>query len=172
MRGVLMHVREATCEDAAAIARVQVQTWRTTYPGILPDAVLDGLSVEEQERGWRRALCDPGSATFVYVALDELGRVVGFASGGQERSDDPEYEGELRAIYLLDSHQGRGLGRSLLAMVRGRLQAQGFANMLIWVAASNHRARRFYEAMGGFEVRQRTEVIRGVEVEEAGYGWP
>jgi ribosomal protein S18 acetylase RimI-like enzyme len=166
-----MHVREATCDDAAAIARVHVASWRTTYRGIMPDSVLDNLSVEARERQWRRDVCEPGTDAFVYVALDGLGAVVGFASGGPERTGDPEHQGELYAIYLLASHQGRGLGRSLVAMVRGRLQTQGLAGMLIWVAAANEPARRFYEAMGGRAVRCKSEPFFGVEVEEVGYGW-
>jgi ribosomal protein S18 acetylase RimI-like enzyme len=97
--------------------------------------------------------------------------VVGFAHGGPERTGDPGHRGELFAIYLLASHQGRGLGRSLLAMVRARLQAQGLAGMLIWVAAANEPACRFYEAMGGRAVRSRRETFFGVEVEEVAYGW-
>ena len=166
-----MHVREAKCDDAPAIARVHVASWRTTYRGIVPDDVLDNLSVEARERQWRGHLYRADDDTFVYVALDGLGAVVGFAHGGPERTGDPEHGGELYAIYLLVSHQGRGLGRSLLAMVRARLQAQGLVGMLIWVAAANAPARRFYEAMGGRAVRRKSEAFYGVEVEEVGYGW-
>jgi GNAT superfamily N-acetyltransferase len=166
-----MHVREATCDDVPAIARVHVASWQTTYRGIFPASVLDNQSVEARERQWRRDLCEPGAGSFVYAALDGLGAVVGFASGGPERTGDPEYQGELYAIYLLASHQGRGLGRSLLAMVRARLRAQGLAGMLIWVAAANEPSRRFYEAMGGRAIRRKSEAFFGVQVEEVGYGW-
>jgi L-amino acid N-acyltransferase YncA len=166
-----VHVREATCADVPAIARVHVASWRTTYRGIFPDAVLDGLSIEGRERQWRSALCEEGWPSFVYVALDVEDEVVGFASGGPERTGDPAHEGELYAIYLLESHQGRGLGRSLLRVVQGRLEAQGHAGMLIWVAADNAPARRFHETMGGRALRTKCESFFGVEVEEVAYGW-
>ena len=39
-------IREAAVNDATAIAQVQVESWRTTYAGIVPDAFLASLSVE------------------------------------------------------------------------------------------------------------------------------
>lgn len=42
MLGTAM-VRSARVEDAGAIARVNVDTWRTTYPGIVPQDYLDAL---------------------------------------------------------------------------------------------------------------------------------
>ena len=167
-----MNVREATCDDAPAIARVHVASWQTTYRGIFPDSVLDDLSVEHRERQWRRGLCQrEGRNDFVYVALDAGGQVVGFASGGPERTGDPAHQGELYAIYLLAEQQGRGLGRALFEVVRGRLRALGQEGLLIWVATGNAPARRFYERMGGRAERTKREVFFGVEVEETGYAW-
>jgi len=34
----MLRIRAATPDDAAAIARVQVETWRAAYVGIVPDA--------------------------------------------------------------------------------------------------------------------------------------
>jgi ribosomal protein S18 acetylase RimI-like enzyme len=164
-------VRPATCDDVPAIARVHVASWRTTYRGIFPDDVLENLSVEGRERQWRRALCEDGTGEFVYVALDDGGEVVGFASGGPERTGDPLHAGELYTIYLVAERQGRGLGRALLEAIRARLGDLGFAGMLIWVAADNQPARGFYERMGGRAVRAKRETFFGVEVEEIGYGW-
>jgi len=42
-------IRPATPEDARAIAEVHVASWRYAYRGLLPDDVLDRLSVEERE---------------------------------------------------------------------------------------------------------------------------
>jgi len=39
-------IREATVEDSAEIARVQVDTWRTTYRGIVPQSFLDEMAYD------------------------------------------------------------------------------------------------------------------------------
>jgi GNAT superfamily N-acetyltransferase len=81
-------------------------------------------------------------STFVCVAEDPCGQVVGFASGGPERGGRPLYTGELYATYTLQDHQRRGLGRRLkVALVRRLIQA-GMASLLVWVLADN-AARRF-----------------------------
>ena len=36
-------IRPATAADAAQIARVRVDCWRSTYRGLVPDAYLDGM---------------------------------------------------------------------------------------------------------------------------------
>lgn len=43
-----MIVREATNIDVPAIAKVQVDSWRTTYKGILSEDVLKNLSYEKR----------------------------------------------------------------------------------------------------------------------------
>jgi len=43
--------------------------------------------------------------------------------------------------------------------------------MLVWVLVDNHPARRFYEALGGQELRTQPIEIGGVTLEEVAYGW-
>jgi hypothetical protein len=47
-----MNIRAAEPGDAAGIARVHVNSWRTTYPSILPAAVLASLSYQRRETAW------------------------------------------------------------------------------------------------------------------------
>lgn len=156
-------VREARAEDAAAIARVHVDAWRSTYRGIIPDAVLDGFTYESRENAWVGILRDRYKHTFV---VEEDGRVVGFANGGPERSKDPAYPMELYAIYLLDAWHGRGFGRGLVRAFARRIDAP----FLAWVLADNpHRA--FYEALGGTPVRTKKRRIGGATLDEVAYGW-
>jgi hypothetical protein len=54
-----MLIREAKITDAAAIAKVHVDSWRTTYVGIVPTAYLAGLSHEQRAEEWRRTLSNP-----------------------------------------------------------------------------------------------------------------
>ena len=108
---ILMLIRRATLEDAAGIARVRVDTWRTAYRGIVPDEFLDTMSYEGNESRWAERLRDVDNQVHTFVAIDESGQVVGFISGGPNRDNDPIYKGELHAIYILPSHHGRGIGR-------------------------------------------------------------
>ena len=95
-----VHIREASVPDAAAIAKVHVDSWRTTYTGVVPDEYLAQLSYEQQGQSWRDILSTHGAIEFVYVAEAEASNIIGVASGGPERSGNTIYKGELYAIYL------------------------------------------------------------------------
>jgi hypothetical protein len=48
-----MQIRQATMAEVAAIASVHVESWRTTYKGLLPDGYLANLTYERREPRWR-----------------------------------------------------------------------------------------------------------------------
>ncbi len=163
-------IREASLADAMVIGKVQVDSWRSTYAGIVPRAYLDMLSYEHRATIWRTILSDTSVRQFVYVAEDHGGNVVGFASGGHERCGDPSYEGELYAIYLLESHQRMGLGRLLTSKIAERLLEGDIHSMLAWVLAANP-TRPFYEALGATQLSERNITIGGAALTEVAYGW-
>jgi len=165
-----MQIREATMADVTAIARVHVESWRTTYKGLLPDDYLANLTYEQREPLWREILSKPVDNNLVYVAEENAGNIVGFASGGPERSGDPVYTGEVYAIYLLERWQGQGIGRQLTITLVRQLIQRGLTSLLIWVLADNP-SRRFYAALGGQQVRERLQMTGGIEVMDVAYGW-
>ncbi len=164
-------IRTAKPTDAAPIARVHVDSWRTTYEGIVPAEYLANLSYRDRESTWSEALATQNSATTILVAETEAGDVVGFASAGPDRDANPIYRAELYAIYLLQQHQNRGLGRRLVSAAAHSLQQHGFSSMLLWVLEDNHPARRFYESLGGQRLGSKTVTIGGADLQEVSYGW-
>lgn len=163
-------IRRAALEDAAGIAKVHVDTWRTAYTGLVPDEVLANMTYEQREDMWRNILTNWSHANFVYVAA-AADQIVGFVSGGKLREDKPGYTGELYAIYLLQNTQGQGLGRRLVEALASALIEQGHTTMLLWVFRDNPPARGFYEALGGQVVSDKTFELGGKEFVEVSYGW-
>ena len=161
-------VRAAGIDDAAAIARVHVVTWRSAYRGLLPADFLDALSEERYEERWRRTIDDGNSA--VFVGEDDHG-VVAFASGGRERAGEDGFGGELYAIYVLPDAQGRGHGRGLVRAVAAGLGKMGLTDMIVWVLHDNSSARGFYERLGGVYVREQPITIGSAALREVSYGW-
>ncbi|MFI9208241.1 GNAT family N-acetyltransferase [Streptomyces sp. NPDC053253] len=176
-------IREATPDDAAALAAVHVLSWRAAYGDLLPGPYLDALDPEERAAVWRARLAAPDRPT-VLLATGAGGRVVAFScfrAWPEETPDEPDGSGaagvldpattaELAALYALPEVWGTGVGRELLAASTEALAAAGFRTAALWVFAGNARGRRFYEAAGwrpdGASVR---DVTGGRELEELRY---
>jgi len=165
-----MVVRRATVDDAEAIERIRVETWRATYRGLLPDGLIDQLQPNPERR--RERLRSFGPSELNFVAED--GRdVVGYAVAGTERGHDPEYSGEVYAIYVRPDAQGKGHGRALVRECARELAGRGMTSLLIWVLRENKIGRGFYERIGGTAVREKPleEFPGAEEYVEIGYGW-
>jgi GNAT superfamily N-acetyltransferase len=140
-------VRLGTPADAEAIAVVHVDSWRAAYRGIVPDAILDGLSLERRAAGWRGTMDRAGDER-VWV-VERGGRVIGFAATGPARDDDVAAgTGEVAAIYLDPAAWSTGVGRQVFAAAVDDLRRRRFGRLVLWVLTANSRARRFYEAAG------------------------
>lgn len=163
------NVRPALISDARSIAFVHVESSRTTYSGLLPGIHLSNFSVEKRERLWMETLAagEPGSVTL--VGNSHRG-VVGFSSGGAERTGQLGCDGELYTIYLLQTAQRQGLGTLLVETFVRELKLLGFVSMAVWVPAANP-FRKFYEALGG-QVIAEQQIERGEQsLLEVAYGW-
>ncbi len=167
---MLAHIRQANVPDAASIAKVHVDSWRTTYTGVLPDDFLAQLSYEQREQTWRDILSTQGATEFVFIAEAEASNIMGFASGGPERSGNTVYLGELYAIYLLEAYQRKGIGGQLAQAIAKRLVQEGLHSMLVWVLANNP-SQDFYSALGGQRVYEQDITIGGARLVEVAYGW-
>ncbi len=51
-----MEIRKAMSNDAEDIARIHVESWRTTYAGVIPDLYLRELSIESRKKTWNDAI--------------------------------------------------------------------------------------------------------------------
>ena len=162
-----MTIRLAEPEDAPGIAKVQVESWNTTYPGIVPKSYLDSLDVKKREKIWKQAVVNQP----LYVAEMD-GEIVGFAIGGENRDKDtyPEFDGELYAIYSYQCVHGRGIGRALFESTARNLAERGYKKMVVSVLAENP-AVNFYKYMGGYYLGEETITIDGVSIQESFYGY-
>lgn len=144
-------IRSATIDDIEAIATVNIQSWKETYPGIMPAQRIAALNLEGCMRNWKLSL-EAGSLVFV-AAVDD--RIIGFAAGDKNRSNEHCETGlgdkcdcELAAIYILQKYHKQGIGKALGLRFVASMQEQGHRSMVIWVAEKNP-ATGFYKALGG-----------------------
>jgi ribosomal protein S18 acetylase RimI-like enzyme len=166
----MLTIRTAELDDAPAIARVHVETWRSTYGGIVPQTYLDGLTVPNRAVAWTRLLEQSGRSILTMVSEDHNRRIVGFVSGGALRHADARFQAEISSLYVMQAYQGAGHGRRLFMAASNRLAQLGYTGLFVWVLADNP-ARAFYEALGGEAVSEMTREFAGKSLREIGYGW-
>jgi ribosomal protein S18 acetylase RimI-like enzyme len=150
-------VRLAVPSDADGAGRVHAQAWREAYRGILSDEWIAAVSDDERIARWEKILNEPNAAT-QWVAEDG-GRIVGFAASGPARDEVSVRELELWSMYVLESHQRRGIATALADAAIGDHPAS------LWVVAQNTRAQAFYRRLG-FEPDGAESVFEAWDVAE------
>ncbi|HYX42288.1 MAG TPA: GNAT family N-acetyltransferase [Pyrinomonadaceae bacterium] len=163
--------RVASAADAAAIGRVQVESWRESFRGTLDQAWLDSLSVEGRTESYRQRLTDKSEFYRLLVAEDK-DEVIGICDVGA--AHDEENFGcaaQLYSLYLKINYQRQGIGRELFRRASALLVADGRNSMYLEALAENPY-RHFYEQLGG-ELVARGQLERfGREYMTVFYKWP
>jgi GNAT superfamily N-acetyltransferase len=152
--------------DAAGLAKVHVDAWRETYPGLLPAPYLARMSVGAHATRWRRQLVRARKGEVVLVAEGPDG-LTAYCAGAATGA----VEAEIFTLYLLKSVQGSGLGRRLFATAARVLEAEGALALTVWVLNGNAPARGFYAHLGGTPVAERPVSGWGGGLMETAYSW-
>jgi ribosomal protein S18 acetylase RimI-like enzyme len=160
-------IRVARPEDARGIARLDVETWRTTYAGLLSTNYLLGLSERRREFGWRGVI--DREPRDVRIAVEAGGAILGFGSCGPNRGDRL-FSGEVFTLYVAPDWQNQGIGRRLLIALFRRLVMVGRRSAIVWVLRDNP-SRFFYERLGALQVSRKPLSVGGATVEAVAYGW-
>lgn len=167
-----MKIRPAKLADSAELARIQVDSYRKNYAGILPEEFLEQFSLTEQEQDWRDWF-KTESGESLFVALDEQAKLAGYALMKPNRLDLPPYEGELVSLHVRSDRQGLGYGHHLMIAASRALRESGCKSLFLWVLADNP-ARSFYEGLGGKLVGEKPwggNLEFRIAILEVAYGW-
>ncbi|WP_077621341.1 GNAT family N-acetyltransferase [Sediminibacillus massiliensis] len=161
-----MHIRQATINDAKDIAQVSVESWQSTYKGIIAQDILKNLSIKNREQKWRERLQTTNQ--ILLVAESEKDGIVGFINGGIERTNQYDYDAEIYSLYLLKEYQRQKLGHRLVKALAAYLIEAGNNSLMVWVLKDNP-SRRFYETYRPEFVDEK--LLEELGVKEIAYGW-
>lgn len=151
-------IREATPADAAAIARIQYDSWLATYPnedvGISKEDLLAQLGeLTQREEKWKKTFAEPDPQRKIFVATENQ-KIVGFC-----RIQKGEHENNFIALYLDKAHEGRGVASKLIKKIFDDVGEDKPAKLE--VATYNHHAKAIYEHYGFKESEQTTHDVNG-----------
>lgn len=160
-----IQLRQAQPADYESVVKMHYPSWRESYAGILAPNVLDMFAEQNwSDDEYPHRLNRPGWSMWLAEAD---GQLIGMSIFGPEL-ENPDHL-EIDALYIAVESQRRGVGSVLLDNALG---SRPTADVVLWCAEGNHRARRFYESKG-FELDGRAftwTLIPGVvEAPQVGY---
>ena len=142
----LVRFREATPEDAAAVASLHADSWRRHYRGAYADEFLDGDVFSDRIQVWTERLNAPADSTTILAEADK--DLVGFAHIILDV--DGEWGALLDNLHVTATKQGGGIGTALMRRVGDFVsKRRPESGLFLWVLEQNVAAQGFYQALGG-----------------------
>lgn len=167
-----MQIRRANPADAETLAELSQTTFLATYrdhrhADLLPAYVHRAYSIEAVKEELR----DPAATLFLAIQEESA---VGYAKlhvAGPHVPLPGRRPINLERIYLLESAQGKGIGRALMEACLEEARQRNRDVLWLGVLATNERAIRFYERWGfeivgeeEFEIQALPERVVDVDV--------
>lgn len=162
-------IRKASYEDAETIANIHFKTWKSTYTELLDEQDITNITYENRKILWETILRMPRKEQCILV-IEVDNKVVGFISGGPERTNKFNYDCAIYDIYILDGYQKQGLGAKLLKAFTNEMKKLGYESILVWVLTQN-LSSRFYERYEAKLIGEVATTIGEGSYQETAYGW-
>jgi GNAT superfamily N-acetyltransferase len=149
----IVRFREAEASDAAAIAQLHANSWRSAYRGIFSDDYLDNHAYAERSELWQARFAERVQKPFLAVLAEIDSQLNGFACVFP--NEHTVFGSFLDNLHILPQRIGQGIGRDLLRETARLLLANGvIGGLYLWLIEQNIRARQFYKSAGGVEVER------------------
>jgi GNAT superfamily N-acetyltransferase len=166
----MIRLRDARPEDAGALARVHVESWRQAYDGLVPRVMLDAVVLERRIPLWETLLGPLGAGFVTLVAEDDKVGPIGFATATPANNPAPGIDGELQMLFILPGFQRRDVGRRLFLALVQRLVADGCRSMVATVL-ENPAAIGFFNALEGGDVSAESLTVAGHKITQHLFTW-
>jgi GNAT superfamily N-acetyltransferase len=143
-------LRLAVKADAPHIVNLVAQCWQRDYAAILPHAYLHGDAVESIEGYWKSRFLRTAANQLLMVAEIDGQVVAGMCAYGALK---PGGEAAIDSLYVAQEHQGKGIGKALLAKA-AQWCAEGFqsTSLELWVVKAVTDSVAFYASQGAVSV--------------------
>jgi ribosomal protein S18 acetylase RimI-like enzyme len=165
-----LRIRPVTLDDcdALGLVTVTVTAFLSAYVGRIPGAAFDWSWTQQfSANDWRRQLQSNGPNRFMAAVIGQ--DVVGFIEYGPEGAI-PGFGADIGSLYVLPTHQGKGIGKALMLHAASNLEEKGVRSLALGCILENP-SHGFYEHLGGVEVAKRPGKADNHETVEIIYGW-
>ena len=141
-------IREATVNDAARVAEIDVISSRYAYRDILPEESLyRDLSVAGRVPVYKSWITEKRFEIYVYED-PVTGSIRGMMGIGMSGDEDKENAFELHFLYIDPDYVRTGIGTEMLRFFEQKGRDKGCPEFVIWVLEENGMGISFYEKNG------------------------
>jgi RimJ/RimL family protein N-acetyltransferase len=137
-------IREATLDDAAAIAEIICQSWKAAYSDFLPTETIKKHTNIANRTEKFTSILSTNNEWNIHLAVKD-NNACGTISFGENRESD---YAEIYFCYAKLEMWGLGFGYKMMKFALENLKQQGFHEVVLYVFEENNLARKFYERQG------------------------
>lgn len=160
---IMINIRLANIGDAQALTKINIDTWRSNYVGIVPDGHLNSLSYNEES--YQRTINNPKNIVYVAEIGEEL---VGYVCSCVDAALDAPAPSKLRMMYVKKEFQNKGIGKKLFLKIAEQLHNQGYKSLSANTFAEIN-SNFFYSSLGGAICQKNIENIGGKDIDTVTY---
>jgi len=161
-------IRNVKEEDIPDVVDIQVDGWRTAYKGIIEESYLNSMNKEERIE-LRKNDYNQGP----FIVAEANNEIVGFCRFFDDviSPDGEGHDCELMAIYVKPTLKHQGIGKAMFDYVKKDLSGKGKCKMILWCLKDNYPSRKFYEKMGGINIREHSIELGEKLYKEVGFSF-
>ena len=137
-------ISQAAEEDLEAVVRLYVNSWKSTYPGLVPAWYLAGLNDADAERNWRQYISRHNQ--FILVARLPCGNIAGMIAA--QATWEIVNTAYIAALHVEKNFRGLGIGKELIKAAARKFVAQGISRLALAVIEGNDNAMAVYRRLG------------------------
>ncbi len=138
-----MEIRLLVEKEIDEMTELYVKSWRATYKGIIPDKILDTITVEKFNKIWKEYITKENNGIFGAFENDVF---LGFgAFTPDEEMEDTLY---LDSLHIKDGYKGKGVGTKIINHLKEYAREKEYKGVSVSIMSGNDRARNLYTKLG------------------------
>lgn len=138
-----MEIRLLVEKEIDEMAELYVKSWRATYKGIIPDKILDTITLDRFSKIWKEYITKENNGIFGAFENDIF---LGFgAFTPDEEMADTLY---LDSLHIKDEYKGKGVGTKIINHLKEYARGKGYKGVSVSIICGNDRARNLYTKLG------------------------
>ena len=138
-----MEIRLLVEKEIDEMTELYVKSWRATYKGIIPDKLLDTITLDRFSKIWKEYITKENNGIFGAFENDIF---LGFgAFTPDEEMADTLY---LDSLHIKDEYKGKEVGTKIINHLKKYAREKEYKGVSVSIISGNDRVRKLYTKLG------------------------